>query len=337
MLQGLINKYQGLDTGVTSGQTDALNNLQAAANGVPNFGTQGATSIGNMFNSSTAPQVGMLSDAYKNLQGNIGATASGANLDPYNTPGFGDALKTMTNDITNQVKGVYAGSGRDPSGAGSFAGSLGRGLTQGLAPTIASEANTLQANQANAANTLYNAAGSTAGAITGQNQIPLANQAQALGLLPQLSQAFTMPATTQLGAANAAYSQPFQNISQLLQPATSLGALGGQSTGTSNTTVTQPQNTTSNILGGVSGGIGIMSSLFSDRRLKDEIREVGELHDGQKIYSYKFKGTEPTQIGLLAQEVRRHRPDAVGELSNGIMMVDYKRATDRAAQMREAA
>jgi hypothetical protein len=58
---------------------------------------------------------------------------------PYNTPGFSDAINTMTSDITNQVNGSFAGAGRDFSGANQMA--LGRGLTSGLAPTIAAQYN----------------------------------------------------------------------------------------------------------------------------------------------------------------------------------------------------
>lgn len=203
----------------------------------------------------------MLQSALSGLQGNIGGTASGADLNPYSTPGFSDALKTMTNDITNSVKGVYAGSGRDPSGAGSFAQSLGRGLTQGEAPTIAAQYNQNKANQMNAANSLFSGTGTTAGQITGQQQVPLANQTQALGLIPQLMQAFTAPAQTQLGAANTAYSQPFANLSALLGPLTSIAGLGQSSTGSGTSTTTQPQSTAGNILGGLAGGAGILSSL----------------------------------------------------------------------------
>jgi hypothetical protein len=257
----LLSKYTSTPTDVTSGQTSALSNLSGATSNLPDFSGSGSTALTNLFGSSTTPQVGMLQSALSGLQGNIGGTASGADLNPYSTPGFSDALKTMTNDITNSVKGVYAGSGRDPSGAGSFAQSLGRGLTQGEAPTIAAQYNQNKANQMNAANSLFSGTGTTAGQITGQQQVPLANQTQALGLIPQLMQAFTAPAQTQLGAANTAYSQPFANLSALLGPLTSIAGLGQSSTGSGTSTTTQPQSTAGNILGGLAGGAGILSSL----------------------------------------------------------------------------
>lgn len=277
----------------------------------------------------------MLSDAFKSLQGNLGSTASGANLNPYSTPGFSDAIKTMTGDITNQVKGVYAGSGRDPSGAGSFAQSLGRGLTQGIAPTIASQYNT-NANRMDAANnTLFGGAGSTASGITGQQQVPLANASNAIGMLPNAATAYTTPGATQLGAANAQYQQPWTNLAAMLNPVAGIAGLGGQSSGTGTSTTTQPQSTFSNILGGGLGTAGLLS-LLSDERTKEEISEIGMLNDGQKVVRFRYKGDAPMRIGLLAQDVMEHEPDAVKDFG-GILGVDHRRATERAAAMGRAA
>lgn len=289
-LNRLIESYNGLSTAVTPEQAAAAESLKAGAGAIPGFGPQAAGAATNLFGSSTAPQVGMLNKALADYQKNIGATASGANLDPMATPGFGDALNTTMNDITNRVKGVYAGSGRDPSGAGSFAKSLGRGLTEGTAPVIAAEAARLRGEQQGAARSLYDAGGGTAGAITSQNQVPLTNQTQAVGLLPQIMQSFTAPGTAQAAAADYAQSQPFGNLQKLLAPLLQLGAAGTQTAGTTagttntvgsgaNTGTTQslgighgetvqPQNLMSNIMGGVSGGIGLLSLLSDGTRRK---------------------------------------------------------------------
>lgn len=341
LLDSLISGYSGLDTGVTGGQQSALDNLTAAASGIPNFGEQGANAVGTAFDStSTQPQIGMLKDAFSGLQSSIGKTATGGNLDPYSTPGFGDALKTMTSDITNSVKGVYNASGRDPSGAGSFAQSLGRGLTQGEAPVIQAEADRLRGEQQNAANTLYGAGNTTANAITGQQGAGIQNSSGAFSLANLLPQLFTSPATAQLNAANTAYQTPFQNLQALLNPATGLGGMGGTSSGTSSgtQTTTQNQSALSNALGIASTGIGLLSAM-SDERAKENIEEVGKLHDGQPIYRYNYKGMPGgTHIGLLAQEVFETEPDAVSQFGDtGMLGVNYKRATDRAASMQRRA
>src|SRR6185295_16431604 len=109
LLQSLINKYGGMSTDVSAGQSNALSNLNASAAGIPNFGATGAAGVNKLFSTDTSPQIGMINQGYGDLKTNLGSTASGAELDPYATPGFSDAINTMTSDITKNVKGVYAG------------------------------------------------------------------------------------------------------------------------------------------------------------------------------------------------------------------------------------
>ena len=68
--------------------------------------------------------------------------------------------------------------------------------------------------------------------------------------------------------------------------------------------------------------------LPSDRRVKDNAEVIGKLYDGQKVYRYDF-GDGRTELGLMAQEVEKHNPDAVRSLG-GLKMVDYDKATSRA-------
>lgn len=69
---------------------------------------------------------------------------------------------------------------------------------------------------------------------------------------------------------------------------------------------------------------------FSDERLKENIKAVGKTFDGQTIHSYNYKGDPRTQIGLIAQEVQKHHPEAVG-LAGGYKTVNYDKATEDAA------
>jgi hypothetical protein len=328
MLQGLISQYSGLDTGVTPAQSSAASNLVNSSQNIPNMGPDAQAAIQQAFNLNTTPQIGMLGDAYNTYQKNIGGTASGAELDPYSTPGFSDAINTMKSDITNQVKGVYAGSGRSPSGAGSFAGSLARGLTQGIAPTIAGQYNTNKTNQMNAASSLFGGGGTTASGITGQELAPITAGMQGLQGAGMLSNLYQAPAQAQMSAANTQYGLPQSNLDQILKSAGYLGGLGSTTVGMGNTTSTPANNPLTNIMGGVLGGAGL---LFSDRSMKEKIEEVGELHDGQKVYRFNMKGSKTPQIGLIAQEVAEHEPSAVHRIGDKLA-VNYKTATEQAAQ-----
>lgn len=85
-------------------------------------------------------------------------------------------------------------------------------------------------------------------------------------------------------------------------------------------------------LGAIAGlGGQIAGWALSDRRAKKDIKHVGELHDGQKVYSYKYKGAGGiTQLGVMAQEVEKTNPDAVAELDSGIKVVNYDAVTEHA-------
>lgn len=322
LLQNLINQYGGVNTGVTSGQSGALSDLTSAAGSVPNFGSTAAGGVNSLFNSSTTPQVGMLNAGYNTLQSNLGAAADPSSVNPMTDPGMGDTLAALNKNITNSVKGVYAGSGRDPSGAGSFAGSLATGLAQGEAPVLTNQYNADRANQQGAASTLYNASGTTAGNITGQNQVPLSNiQAgiQSAGMIPGL---YTAPASTELAAANTAQAQPVQNLNQVLQPALGLGALGTNTTGTS--TQTPANNPLMNIIGGTAAGAGL---LFSDKRLKENIRTEAVMPSGVPLKSFNMKHDpfKVRQVGMIAQDVEKRHPSAVAKVGR-YKAVNYPRA-----------
>lgn len=76
---------------------------------------------------------------------------------------------------------------------------------------------------------------------------------------------------------------------------------------------------------------GTVASIFSDKRMKENIKPIGKLFDGQIVHSYNYKGDPRTQIGLIAQEVEGHKPHAVGNI-RGMKAVDYAKATSSAAK-----
>ncbi|NCV08261.1 MAG: tail fiber domain-containing protein [Actinobacteria bacterium] len=98
-------------------------------------------------------------------------------------------------------------------------------------------------------------------------------------------------------------------------------------------------------LGNIAMGTGALSGstttqvtpggLFSDRRLKENVVKIGETNDGQPIYRYNYKGDNKTQIGLMAQDVEKKNPDAVG-LAGGYKTVDYDKATRGSINRKDA-
>jgi hypothetical protein len=79
------------------------------------------------------------------------------------------------------------------------------------------------------------------------------------------------------------------------------------------------------MMGGLMGLGGSALSLFrfSDERLKEDIEPVGTLK-GHKLYEYTMKDSGEKQIGVMAQEVRKKRPDAVKkDPESGYLKVNY--------------
>jgi len=321
LLNNLVGGYLGVNPAVTGAQAQAGQNLISSAAGIPNLTPEATKSVQNIFGSA-----GMLPTTWGQVSGNLSPIA-GMSADPYKTPGFSDALNTLTQNITNTVKGGYAASGRSPSGAGSFAGSLGRGLMQGEAPILQDQYNKNLSNIMSANQMLSNAGINTSQAMSGNMLAAL----QGAGLLPGVAMA---PATAQMGAANAVYGQPIQNLNQLTTPAMGLGGMGGTTTGVGTATGTQtPANDPwANALGTAVGVAGMVGSL-SDRRLKTDVKDIGRTHDNQKIYSYRFKGSNVPQIGMMADEVEGKTPEAVETGPEGFKRVRYDKATRKAAKM----
>ena len=79
---------------------------------------------------------------------------------------------------------------------------------------------------------------------------------------------------------------------------------------------------------GIMGAVGQVAGaavplMFSDRRLKTDIAKVGETKKGLPIYTYKYKGDDTTQMGVMAQDVEKKTPKAVKEVG-GFKAVNYK-------------
>lgn len=76
--------------------------------------------------------------------------------------------------------------------------------------------------------------------------------------------------------------------------------------------------------GGLGGLIGGVMSLFSDRRLKTEIKRVGKTDSGLPVYTYRYIMGGPVYMGVMADEVEKVKPEAVSE-DYGFKKVDYAR------------
>ncbi len=260
-LKGILGQLQGNlgNTGVTGAESGALSTLVNNANNAsstyaPQIADYAKTLLGG---GGATDQAGNVNQNYLDYVKNTQGLASNTDYNPYNTAGFRDAINTATADITNNTNGTFAAAGRDFSGANSMA--LGRGLTQGLAPTIAAQYNQNVQNQQGAAGNLYNAGNTNAGILAGLQQQKLSNQGQGVTAAGAATDAQNAGANATLAAEAARRGIPVQALGLLAQIGIPIAALGGQSTGTSTGT---SQMSGAQQFGTIAGGIGGLFKSF---------------------------------------------------------------------------
>jgi hypothetical protein len=237
-LQGILGQLNSNlgKTGVTGAENSALNTLVNNANSAS---STYAPAIGDyaknlLAGGGATDQAGNVNANYQRYVDQTNPLASNTNYNPYDTPGFKDALNTTISDITNSTNGAFAAAGRDFSGANSQ--TLGRGILQGVAPTIAAQYNQNVQNQQGAAGNLYNAGNTNAGILTGLQQQKLANQGQGVAAAGAATDAQNAGANATLQAEAARRGIPVQALGLLAQIGIPIAGLGGTSSGTSNTT-----------------------------------------------------------------------------------------------------
>jgi hypothetical protein len=135
---------------------------------------------------------------------------------------------------------------------------------------------------------------------------------QAAGLAPSIAQAGYLPLqqATQAGLQGALLPSQLAAIQ-----GAGIGGLLGQY---QDVRGTQKQ---SGISFGEISGLGLnAASLFSDARLKTDIRRVGQTDAGTPIYTYRYLGEGPYHMGVMADDV----PHAQGPVVEGFKTVCYE-------------
>jgi len=69
--------------------------------------------------------------------------------------------------------------------------------------------------------------------------------------------------------------------------------------------------------------LGSAAILASDRRLKRDIVRIGTRRDGLGVYKYRYLNAPEIHTGVMADEVKRVRPDLVVKGRDGYMAVSY--------------
>lgn len=257
LMQGILGQLGSYvpQTGINGTQTNALNTIEQNAGNVGNYTPQINNYVSSMLAGGGAlNQAPAVQSAYNAYAAQTNPLASNTNYDPMQTPGIGDQLQALKDQITQSVNGQFAAAGRDMSGYNSKA--LGQGLTAGLAPVLTQQYNQNVQNQQTAAGNLYNAGNTNAGILAGLQQQYNANQGAGVSGVGSALDASNAGANATLAAEAQRLGIPLQNLGILSSIGTPIASLGSQSSGSGTTTNQMSGAQQFALLGSGLGGIG---------------------------------------------------------------------------------
>ena len=231
------------------------------------------------------------------------------------------AAKSSSENVNNDlIKSTYGGQMGQGTGATNFLAQLLGVSPQGVAGT------------ANTIGTAANGIAAGGGAQQGYN-----NYLQMAGYAPAMRQ--MSRGTVGQGAASGllnsgATAQRLQTrgtelnqgfFNNYMQQLAGLSGLGLQAGGLVANTGQRSTSTGGgpSTAGSIASTIGGIASIFSDRRLKRDIERVGEFSDGLGIYAYRYVMGVKRVLGVMADEVAKLRPWALGPERAGYATVNY--------------
>lgn len=287
--------------GLNAGNAQATGNINSAIGSLNTNYTAALQPFLTNFNSANAGQQQLGNVLGLNGQGGSDAALTALR----NTPGY----KFQQQSMDDTVNAAAAANGTLNSGNQLLA--LNK-VNQGLADSTYN-------NYVSQLQPFLGAAGGAASGIAGVNT-GLGNATA--GQYDQLA-GLNYQTQTGIGNANANADLAAYNASGNFW--NMLGGLGGMGTKGGGTVG-------GNAISGIGSAISSFLPILSDVRLKEDIAKVGELYDGQNVYSYRYKGDATPHIGLMAQEVEQRNPAAVVEIG-GYKAVRYDMATQFASDL----
>jgi len=158
--------------------------------------------------------------------------------------------------------------------------------------------------------------------VTNPSFINVAQQGQTQG--PDTLSAYQAQQNANIAAQNRQAAQQSNLTSGLF-------SLGGNILGN----LPAVGNVVNDVIGGVGSAVksvgNVVSKIFSDIRMKENIKQIDWLPNGLPVYEYDYKpefkdlAGHGKQVGVMAQEVAKVIPEAVSMQENGYMMVDYSK------------
>lgn len=237
-LDSLLGRLGTIDPNLTGTETDAFSALTANAQAGNPFANQ-IGGVANTLLGGGPDRTGMVGDTLSQYQGSLSPFARGDFVDPSKNQALQGYLSMAGDEATKRVNAMYAGSGRDPAGAGSYAQNVGKGVAEATAPILYDAYNQARGQQLGAINSLFGAGTGAAGLLSGLDQTRLGNQQAGIGAASTAQAAVDAPQMRLLELEAQRRGIPMQNIASLLGPLMGAGQAFGTQNMTGTTTGTQ--------------------------------------------------------------------------------------------------
>ena len=255
---------------------------------------------------------GGMSDRQREIQSSLMPYATGQYLGGGN-PYLEGILDRTATDTADRLRSEFSGMGR--TGGNAFhTGALGQALADSSNQLRYQDYNQQVQNQMNAANMAFGMGDTAAQRALGYSALAPQMDAMRYGDVNRLGQ---------IGAQRRDLARE-ENLTPWSDLSRYAGLIGGTASPYKSTTQTTTAQGGTDPLSSILGIASIAGSLFSDERVKDDIKKVGKTDDGLGVYTYKYKGSDVPMMGVLAGKVQEKKPEAVDNIG-GILAVDYSK------------
>lgn len=213
ILNQLFSTLQGVNPNLTGAETNAINQLGATG------GNQFADQIGGVATDLLAgggaqDQGGFLTDAFNKYKAALDPFASGSYVDPNSNPALRSYMDTIASDVGGRVNDMFAGAGRDLSGA--HVQAYGRGISQGQAPVLADMYNQERNRQLGAISGIFGGAGTTADTLSQWQGDANANRAAGVDAATAATSARNSGPMAAIEAEAMRRGVPLQTMAQIM-------------------------------------------------------------------------------------------------------------------------
>lgn len=119
------------------------------------------------------------------------------------------------------------------------------------------------------------------------------------------------------------YNNYLQQLAGLSGLGLQAGGLVGQTGQRSYEGAKSPLDNTLGGVGKIASAVGGIASIFSDPRLKRDIELIEREPDGLGVYAFRYVMSKVRVLGVMADEVAKLRPWALGPVRAGYATVNY--------------